>query len=269
MLCDFHTHTGFSGDCTVPAREQIKQAIRLGMDEICITDHHDYDTAFCGTDFTLDLPAYEKAVKRLQREYAGQIRVCAGIELGLQGHIADYLEALSHTLLNRLDFVIGSNHFVNGSDPFSPSFWEGQSTEEALERYFEASLARVQKLWPFFDVLGHLDYVIRYAPPKERTYRYERYKEVIDAILRCLILHGKGLECNTKGLACGLGEPNPTRRVLSRYRELGGEILTIGSDAHQPDRLGFAFEQCRQMLKDCGFRYYTVFHGRRPQFLPL
>lgn len=269
MICDFHTHTDFSGDCEAPAKAQIQRAIQLGMDEICITDHHDYETAFCGVDFTLDLPAYINAMDALKKEYAGQIRVGAGIELGLQRHIEGHLEELSRTYLNRLDFVIGSNHFADGLDPYAASYWEGRSVEEALDRFFEVSLKRVQRLWPFFDVLGHLDYVIRYAPLKERAYRFKRYEEVIEAILRCLISRGKGLECNTGGLAYGLMEPNPALQVLSRYRELGGEILTIGSDAHRPERLGFGFESCRQMLKACGFRYYTVFHGRVPQFLPL
>jgi histidinol-phosphatase (PHP family) len=84
-----------------------------------------------------------------------------------------------------------------------------------------------------------------------------------------LIEHGKGLECNTGGLRYGLSQPNPSRRILKRYRELGGEIITIGSDAHTPDYLGYGFQECRRFLLRCGFRYYTVFHGRKPEFIPL
>lgn len=266
MLCDFHLHTAFSGDSETPPRDQVERALALGMDEICITDHHDYDAGEAGDTFLLDFDAYFPYMKALQQEYAGRIRINIGVELGLQAHIRDYLNRLTDGL--DVDFLIGSSHFIDGRDPYYPSFFEGRSEQEAYARYFASTLHRVRTL-DCYDVLGHLDYVVRYGPHKNEHYSYVTYREYIDPILKTLIERGKGLECNTSGYKAGLGHPNPTEEILSRYRELGGEILTVGSDAHTPGYVGHEFVKTAALLRSCGFRYYTVFHGRKPEFLPL
>lgn len=268
MICDFHMHTAFSGDSEAPVRDQIERAIALGMPEICITDHHDYDSGFCDIDFTLNLPVYLQMLADIREEYRDRIRVNIGVELGLQSHLKEYLDGLVARYGDSLDFIIGSSHFADRMDPYDRAFWDGRTEEAAFERFFQVSLKRARTL-DCFDVFGHLDYVVRYAPHRNAQYRYEQFKDVIDDILRALIQRGKGLECNTGGFKYGLGHPNPREEVLLRYRELGGEILTVGSDAHAPEHLGYDFERCRELLKACGFRYYTVFHGRRAEFLPL
>ena len=120
-----------------------------------------------------------------------------------------------------------------------------------------------------FDVAGHLDFVVRYGPNKNVCYSYEKYRDVFDEILKVLVEKGKGIECNTAGFKAGLGHPHPTEAILKRYRELGGEILTLGSDAHVPEYVAYHFDQVGELLKGCGFRYYTVFKNRKPEFLPL
>lgn len=266
MIADTHVHTEFSGDSEAPVREQIEQAVRLGMKALCVTDHHDLDAPDTGIDFTLDLPAYFPALQTLQEEYRDRIRVNIGIELGLQSHLKD---TLAETVRSYpFDYVIGSSHFVDGKDPYFPSFFDGISEEDAYRKYFEVSLSRIQTI-PDFDVLGHLDYVVRYGPNGNRFYSYSRYRDYIDPILKALIQTGKGLECNTGGYKYGLGHPNPTEDVFRRYKELGGEIVTVGSDAHEPRHLGFDFERARQALLACGFRYYAVFRQRKPEFYPL
>lgn len=266
MYADFHTHTAFSGDCDTPVRVQIERAASLGMKEFCITDHHDYDAGEGEDTFLLDFDTYFPTLKKLQQEYSGQIRVNIGIELGLQTHIKEYLEELEPKL--PVDFIIGSCHFIDRKDPYFPSFFEGRTEQESYARYFEVSLNRVRNL-SCYDVFGHLDYVVRYGPNKNRYYSFSAYQEYIDPILKTLIEKGKGLECNTSGLKHGLGHPNPTEDILRRYRQLGGEILTIGSDAHAPRHIGYAFDRTGALLEACGFRYYTVFHNRKPEFLPL
>ena len=99
-------------------------------------------------------------------------------------------------------------------------------------------------------------------------YTYEAYADIIDEILRKLISMGKGIEVNTAGFKYGLGHPNPTEAVLLRYHELGGEILTLGADAHVPEHVAYAFDRLPQILRHAGFRYFTVFTGRKPDFLP-
>lgn len=273
MLSDFHVHTSFSGDSQTPARDQIEAAIRLGMKEICITDHHDYGTTqMCKTDFTLDLDSYFPALRELAEEYQGKIRVLSGIELGLMLREQEYLVALEKTL--PVDYIIGSNHFIDGYDVYDRNFYidngycEGGSDRNAYLRFFESSLARV-RTFDCFDSLGHLDYVIRYGPTKNHNYRPADYMEVIDEILHVLIQKGKALECNTAGFKYGLGHPHPYEEILKRYHEIGGELLTVGSDGHRPHEVGGLFDQAAEILKTCGFRYYTVYHDRKPEFVSL
>ena len=265
-MIDTHVHTEFSADSSAPVRSQIDQAIRLGMPKICITDHYDPDTPFTELDFTLDLEQYFPALEAIREEYRGRIEILIGIELGIQNHIADLLETIACSY--PFGYIIGSSHFVDGKDPYEPSFYDGRTEEETFRRYFEVTLDRVKSI-PGFDSLGHLDYILRYSPNQNRLYSYDRYRDVIDPILEVLIAQGRALECNTGGYKYGLGEPNPSASVLKRYRELGGELITIGSDAHESRHLGYAFSQANSLLKECGFRYYTVYQNRKPCFYPL
>jgi len=265
MLYDFHLHTSFSGDSDTDPVLQIEKAISLGMKRLCITDHHDYDVV-SEYDFTLDLPSYFPAMEALRERYAGQIQLEIGIELGLQHHIAGYLNQISGQY--PFDFIIGSSHFIDGLDPYYPSFFEGRTEKEAYGRFFEVTLKRIRAI-DCFDSCGHLDYVVRYGPNQNRDYHMADYLDYIDPILKTLIEKGKGLECNTGGFRYGLGHPNPCEDILRRYRELGGEIITIGSDAHTPDYIGFEFDRAASLLESCGFRYYAVYHQRKPEFLPI
>lgn len=265
MFSDFHMHTNFSGDTDTPVSAQIERAISLGMKEICITDHHDHDVV-SPIDFTLDIKAYLPYLAEIQRIYADRIRVNIGIELGLQTHIKEYLDQL--LLSHPFDFVIGSCHFIDGIDPFFSEFFEGRTEREAYERFFEVTLERLRTL-DCFDSLGHLDYVVRYGPAKNRNYSYAAYRDYLDPILKILVEKGKGLECNTGGFKHKLGHPNPTEEILTRYRELGGEILTVGSDAHVPEHVGYEFDKLKRILQNCGYRYYTVFHERKPEFIKI
>lgn len=265
MLPDYHLHTDFSGDSTTPAREQIEQAIRLGMDSLCITDHHDYDVE-SPIDFTLDIDAYFSSLTRLQEEYRDRIDVRIGIELGLQVHLKEYLREVTRKY--PFDFVIGSTHFIDRKDPAYPDFFENRNEADSYLQYFETTLDNVSRL-DDYDVAGHIDYIVRYGPNKAAYYSYHAYRDILDQILKAVISRGKGIECNTAGFRKGISQPNPTSDVLRRYRELGGEIITIGSDAHIPEDLGADFERTRELLLSCGFTYYTEFQERKPVFLPL
>ena len=265
MLPDYHFHTDFSGDSQTPVRAQLEQAISLGMKSLCVTDHHDYDVDSV-IDFTLPADRYMETMTALKEEYEGRIDLRIGIELGLQTHLKEYFKELLSDY--PFDFVIGSTHFINRKDPAYPEFFEGRNETEAYLQYFQVTLDNVKNL-NTYDVAGHLDYIVRYGPNKAAHYSYEAYRDVLDDILRAVIGGGKGIECNTAGFRKGIRQPNPCVPVLKRFKELGGEILTIGSDAHVPEDLGSDFQAARELLLECGFSYYTEFKGRRPEFKPL
>lgn len=272
MLWDTHLHCNFSGDSGSTPESMAEAAIAKGLAGICFTDHLDYDYPPDPSLFLLDLAGYCQAIRRLQEQYAGRIQILHGIELGLQPHLAG-----KHAQLLRewdFDFVIGSSHTVHGIDPYYPAYYSNKTEDEAYLEYFESILENIRAFQNLpggccFDVYGHLDYVVRYGPNKNAFYSYEKFRDVIDEILRLLIRSGKGIEVNTAGFKYGLGHPNPCEEILKRYRELGGEILTAGADGHQPEHVAYGFDGLKQLLLDCGFSYYTVFKGRKAEFIPL
>lgn len=265
MLPDYHFHSSFSGDSETPIRSQIEQAIALSMNSLCVTDHHDYDVD-SDIDFTLNLDQYFQTMTELREEFKDQIDLRIGIELGLQPHLEEYYKSL----LTRYDFdyVIGSTHFVNRKDVSYPEFFEGRLEEEAYLQYFKATLDNV-KLANAYDTAGHMDYIVRYGPNKNKYYNYKAYQDLFDEILRTIIGMGKGIELNTAGYRKGISQPNPSADILKRYRQLGGEIITVGSDAHISNDLGADFETALKLLKHCGFTHYTEFKKRKPEFKPL
>ncbi len=268
LFRDCHMHSSFSSDSSTPMEEMILRAARLGLPGICFTEHldPDYPKIPEGLDFSLDIPAYREELYRLRQKYQDQIWIGYGIELGLQPHLADRFVSLVKE--ESFDFVIGSSHLVDGSDPYYQDYFEGKTEKQAYGRYFESELENVQTFHDF-DVYGHLDYILRYGPAKNRNFRYEDYADILEELLKALIRCGIGLELNTKGYHYDLGGPNPSRAILTRYRELGGEIITIGADAHAPEWIACSFDQAKEDLLSCGFRYFTVFENRKPRFCPI
>lgn len=270
ITADFHLHSSFSGDSDTPMEDMILRGIELGLTEMCFTEHNDFDYPVTEREtpgfFEVNPDAYLYDFLKLREKYEGRIHLLFGVELGLQPHLSRRNAAFAKA--HDYDFVIGSSHLCNGKDPYYPSFYEGRAQEDAYREYFESILENL-KSYGNFDIYGHLDYVVRYGPKKDEGYSYEMYREIFDKILTRLIDMEKGLEVNTSGLAKGLREPNPCAGILKRYRELGGEIVTVGSDAHAPGQIAHAFDRAAEILKKCGFRYYATFEKRSPSFHKL
>jgi hypothetical protein len=160
-------------------------------------------------------------------------------------------------------------HYGVGEDAMLDCFiYEGRSEEEAYSEYFRSIIDNIKK-FQNFDVYGHLDYVVRYGPNKDANYSYTKYRDLLDKILELLIDNGKGIEINTGGVCKDLRELHPCTDIIKRYRALGGEIITIGSDAHKPQNICGYFNRAEEVLKECGFKYYTIFEKRVPEFKKL
>ena len=237
ILWDCHMHSSFSADSETPMENMIQAAVDNGLTGICFTEHldPDYPETPENLDFSLDIPAYRQRLFELADAFRDQITVNFGIELGLQPHLSESFSGLLKEI--PFDFVIGSSHVVHGYDPYYPSYFEGRKESACYMEYFESILENVAA-FDEMDVYGHIDYVVRYGP-------------------------------NPGGYHYGLGEPNPCVNVIRRYHELGGEIITIGADAHTPDKIAYAFDKAADVLRECGFSYYTVFKNRQPVFHKL
>lgn len=266
MLYDYHTHTCFSGDSETPVEAMLDQAVLLGLKEICITDHIDYDYPEEPDLFTFSIEEYFARLLQLKEQYQSRLSLRIGVEYGLMPQLGKKLSAFAASY--PFDFIIGSSHVVDHMDPYYPAYWNGKSEIEGIRRYFESILENLETCSDF-DVYGHIDYIVRYVPSGNKEYSYELYRDIIDACLKKLISMGKGIELNTAGFKYGLKAPNPKAEIIRRYHELGGEIITVGSDGHKPAHLAYDFHKVIPILKDCGFTHHTIFHNRKPIFLKL
>ena len=276
IQADMNMHTWFSTDSEACPCDMADEAVRKGLKTICFTDHFDKDDLEWGEEGIFDVDAYFVEMQKLQEEYAGKLNIRIGIELGLRTYLKDYYEEL--TKKYPFDFVIGSVHNVpykkaaEGNilytDPAAEKLFTDRTDKEAYRLMMEPTLENVRTS-DCFQTLGHLDYVVRYGKNKEKEYSYTDYADIIDEILKLLIEKEKGLEVNSAGLKYGLPFAHPHPDVLKRYRELGGEIITIGADAHKPEHIAYDFAKAEEILKSCGFKYYTEFFEQKPVFKQL
>jgi histidinol-phosphatase (PHP family) len=262
---DYHMHSEFSIDCAVPVADRCEQAIALGLSEICITDHCDYYPLEPSSGY-YDPVACLAEIERCRELYAGRVTLRAGIEIG-EGHLST-AEVAALTAAHQYDFIIGSLHWVGeGMVMDETFFWDGRQEREAYETYYSELLAMVDG--GGFDVIGHLDVPKRLGFVVYGSYASGDYEEPIRAVLKKAIERGVGIEINTGTARRSVGEFSPPLDVLRWYRELGGEILTIGSDAHYPDQMAYRFDEIPEMLEEAGFTAVTCFEGREPRFVDV
>lgn len=276
MLCDYHVHSYYSDDSTYPMEQVVIDAIRMGMEELCFTDHVDYgikiDPAgksaeeLKGKTLNINYPAYVTEIAELQKKYSGQIVIRQGMEFGVQMHTIPQFEKLYHTYEYDFDFIILSCHQVDNLEFWNQEFQKGRTQAEYNMRYYQ-EIRNVIRTYKNYSVLGHLDLINRYD--MSGVYPFEYTIDIITDILMQLILDGKGIEVNTSSFRYGLSDLTPSWDILLLYRELGGEIITIGSDSHEPDHLGEHIGEVMTQLKDMGFRYYCTYEKMQPIFHKL
>ncbi|MGN0837761.1 MAG: histidinol-phosphatase HisJ family protein [Pyramidobacter sp.] len=270
MYNDVHIHTEASSDSRTSLDDQIARAVRLGMKYICITDHQDYDYPKWHCTYQLnengDVGAYVNRLLEAREAWKDKIELLIGIEFGLQPQLA----GLHNKVYAQypFDMVIGSTHIFEGRDTEDQTLYEGRSKQASIRSYFETELENIT-VTDGFDTIGHLDYVLRDIPGKNEGFDWKDYADLIDAMLLTAIKKNKAVELNTKSLVIGMRDSSPGAGVFKRYHELGGKLVTLGSDAHFPERIGACFDIAGDILKEAGFRYYCVFKKHQPVFLPL
>lgn len=273
MLADYHVHTEFSDDSTYPLEQVIQDAIALGLDEICITDHVDYGVKVdwdSGKKIfyrhgeplaNVDYPRYIKEFERVRHLYSWRIAVKLGMEFGIQVHTIPQFEALFRRY--PFDFIILSIHQVEDKEFWTQDFQSGRTQQEYNERYYEEMLA-VVRAYKNYSVLGHMDLIKRYD--QAGIYPFEKLRPMIAEILKIVISDGKGLELNTSSHRYGLTDSMPSTELLRLYRDLGGSIVTIGSDSHSPAHLGAYLQEAQSQLKALGFQHFCTYEKMQPVF---
>ena len=261
-MFDFHMHSRVSFDGHDSGLELALAAKRAGLKEICFTDHLDYDPLSKMGVMAFDTERYSAEYDHLE---APGLKIRRGMEFGMT---VDNREQFKIDLARRpFDFVLGSVHFVDDLDVYYEDYWSGKTVFQAERRYLEATLECV-KLHEDFDVLAHLTYIAKtHCHPAPRPVPFAEHRELIDEILKEVARKGKGLEMNTSGVnRCG--DFLPSADYFRRFKEVGGEIITIGSDAHTADRVGEHTARACEILKDI-FGYVCTFEERKPIFHKL
>lgn len=267
MRADYHLHTNFSFDSESPLIAQIQAAIDHGLTEICLTDH--YEPPYPGLPlWQADLAARTKALQKPEIAcLLEKITVRQGVEVGLLD-IPGYREEISRLVArHHLDFVIASCHMCQGEDPYYPQFFDGYTRSQGFTRYLE-ELVHLVRTMDDFSVVGHIDYPSKGCPYADKMLRYHDAPDAIDSLFSYVIDQGKGIEINTS-IFRALGEDKLDLVWLKRYRELGGEIITIGSDAHDPAPVGYGWDSAVRFLKQAGFSYVATFQQMKPIFHKL
>jgi histidinol-phosphatase (PHP family) len=245
--------------------EQLVQgAIDAGINEIAITDH---------LEFYIDKSMMDKnrfkeyfiELDKCRQKFKGKIVIKSGIELG-QSHY--YIEGAKDVLSEfHFDYVMGSIHKIMADD-MAHIDYDQYTLDKACSAYFGEILNLIEQ--GDFDCLGHIDVIKRYASKYYGVnIKLDKYMDVIEEILKRLILKGRGIEINSSGLRQDAGEPFPGRNVVNLYKELGGEILTLGSDAHVFSDVGRDIDKVKAIALEAGFKYLTHYNERKPEFIRI
>lgn len=261
---DYHTHTELSPDGRVPLSEMADAALAAGISELCVTDHYDlleergnalkapYDWGPALRQFTATVPLYE-----------GRLTLRLGLELGSALAGPDHAKALLE--MPELDFVIGSLHnwsrTAGGEDFYFGDYSREELCRAALDDYF-VSMAALAPRPELYDVLGHIVYPLRYMPACASL---EPYMACLEPIFRDVAAAGRGIEVNT----CRGKTLEEWRPILALYRDCGGEILTVGSDAHVPGGVGLGVPEAYELIRDAGFRHVAVYRRHKPEFISI
>lgn len=262
LRADYHVHTAFSDDSDYPMEEALRRGIAIGLEEICFTDHVDYGVK---SVTNCDYPAYCEELFRCREAYSGQITVKLGIEFGIQVHTMDAYK--SDFAAYPFDFVLFSCHQVDDKEFWNQDYQQGKSQREYNENYYLEILRVLEAGYEDYSVLAHLDMLRRYD--QAGHYPFAKVKDIVAAILEKVIAQGKGIELNTSSERYKIGDLTPGREIWKLYQDLGGEILSIGSDAHREKQLGMWIEEGKEELKALGFDRFCTFEKMQPVFHAL
>ncbi|KNY26249.1 histidinol-phosphatase HisJ family protein [Pseudobacteroides cellulosolvens] len=262
-MFDSHVHSLFSGDSEMDLNIACNTSIEKGLAGIAFTDHLDIDYPNFDVNFLIDFEKYSNMMDELKSQFFSRLQVLKGIEVGIQPHVTEKTDEVIKKY--DFDFVIASIHVIGGIDPYYGEYFKGNPDKKtAFSRYLSEILYSVEN-FDNFDVIGHIGYIRRYCNYDDKSLKYDDYCDVLDSILKGVIKKGKGIEVNTSGYRT-LGTPIPDLDIIKRYRELGGEIITTGSDAHAPEHIAYNFSTIKKALSDIGFNYIAHFENRKPLF---
>ena len=284
MYADYHLHCEYSDDSNEPMENQIQEAITLGLDEMCFTDHVDYGIKRDWDDpegiiirhaiehgkevdlvlANVNYPKYFEALNMYQKKYASSISIKKGLEFGIQSITVDAYEKLYASYQDDLDFILFSMHQVNNLEFWTQDFQKGKTQKEYNDEYYK-EIYQTMQMFHHYSCLAHLDLLARYD--ENGIYPFENEKDIIAEILKYAIRDGKGIEINTSSWKYGLKDTQPSRAILKLSKNLGGKIITVGSDEHETKYLASHIKDAYAILKnEIGINEICTFDHMQPIF---
>ena len=265
-VADMHTHSKSSHDSVCEIEEMRDAQLAKGTTIFAVTDHFDTCSYAEYDVFTPIRQAYE-TVRQLNDEADGACRILAGIEIGESFRHPEFYEKVRD--LVPYDVVIGSVHLVEHHgklEAYSRTDFSAFSAGEIIEylnRYLDDMLTMIDFL--DLDILAHLTCPLRYITGKYGIrVDLAPFEDKIRLILRKIIEKGIALEVNTSALD-RMGELMPPVDMIKSYYNMGGRLVTLGSDAHTPDRASVCFEEALACLREIGFDAVYYYQNRQPR----
>lgn len=262
MLADYHLHSSYSKDSDALMEDMIQKAIRVSIDEVAFTEHVDYGGK---PGYYCDYDSYFKEIDDLQKKYENQIVIKKGLEFGLQNHLIEQYVSDFEYIKNDVDFIILSLHDINNQNLYDGVYQKGKTQDESHQGYYEAFLELIKK-YKNYSVLGHLDLIKRYD---KQDYPDEKIMDIVERIFQIIIAEEKGIEINTSSFKYGMKDLLPSRRILKLYHDMGGTIITIGSDSHDLHHMGDHIAEVKEILRNIGFTHFCTFEKMKPIFHAL
>ena len=284
MYADYHLHCEYSDDSNEPMENQIQEAITLGLDEMCFTDHVDYGIKRDWDDpegiiirhaiehgkevdlvlANVNYPKYFEALNMYQKKYASSISIKKGLEFGIQSITVDAYGKLYASYQDDLDFILFSMHQVNNLEFWTQDFQKEKTQKQYNDEYYK-EIYQTMQIFHHYSCLAHLDLLARYD--ENGIYPFENEKDILAEILKYAIRDGKGIEINTSSWKYGLKDTQPSRAILKLYKDLGGKIITVGSDAHETKYLASHIKDAYAILKnEIGINEICTFDHMQPIF---
>ncbi|MCL2496433.1 MAG: histidinol-phosphatase HisJ family protein [Clostridiales bacterium] len=260
---DYHTHSTISFDSHISIEETCSLAVAVGAAGLTFTEHVELYSGKT-PDALPDFAAYAAQIKAARIAFP-QLALGMGLEVDLNPARRSEIEQI---LAGNWDFVLGALHELNGLSTYNGEFSRGKSKEQTYHDYFAGLYEQVKRM-DCFDVLAHLDVIRRDATIGDVSLNYAAYADLIEPLLSLLIERGQGLEVNTAGWRYKMADAHPGLTVLRRYRQLGGEIITCGSDCHHPSRAFYRIREGYELIKQAGFKYISLFEGRKLRQMKL
>lgn len=262
-MFDYHIHSEFSDDSSEKMSNIVEEAIRKGGKKLCFTEHMEFNFPHEIKKFNLDYDGYKKEFERMRSIYGKRIDLSMGVEIGIQAGEKNIQELIQYTKKHKFDFILASAHCLEGKDLYTMDSNVGD-IDNFFTRYFQEMLD-VFKYFNDYDVVGHIDLIRRYFL-EAQTHELGGSKEVLRELFTHIIKEGKGIEINTGGLFYDSANINPTLDIIKFYKEMGGSIITIGSDSHIAERVLSNYEKAIDYLKRAGFEYVATYNQRKAEF---